>query len=71
MPPLPFKSIVVLAAMALTIAQTENAVSQESYPSRAIRMIVPLPAGGAPDAVTRVVASKLAEKWSQPVGVPP
>lgn len=69
MPPLQFKSIVVLAAMALTIAQTKNAVSQESYPSRAIRMIVPLPAGGAPDAVTRVVASKLAEKWSQPVVV--
>jgi tripartite-type tricarboxylate transporter receptor subunit TctC len=40
------RSTVILAAMGLTIAQTRTAVSQESYPSRAIRMIVPLPAGG-------------------------
>lgn len=69
MRPLLIKSIVVLAAMGLTIAQTKNGVSQESYPSRAIRMIVPLPAGGAPDAVTRIIANKLAEKWKQPVVV--
>jgi tripartite-type tricarboxylate transporter receptor subunit TctC len=64
---LSIKSIIGLTAMALTIAQTTNAVSQENYPNRAIRMIVPLPAGGAPDVVTRVIANKLAEKWSQPV----
>jgi tripartite-type tricarboxylate transporter receptor subunit TctC len=67
MRPLPTKSIVVLAAMGLTIAQTNNGIAQEGYPSRAVRMIVPLPAGGAPDTVTRVIANKLAAKWSQPV----
>lgn len=67
MPPLLFKSTVVLAAMALTIAPTRYAVSQENYPNQAIRMIVPLPAGGAPDVVTRAIANKLAAKWNQPV----
>jgi tripartite-type tricarboxylate transporter receptor subunit TctC len=38
-----------------------------AYPSRVIRIIVPFPAGGAADALPRVVAEKLAAKWAQPV----
>jgi tripartite-type tricarboxylate transporter receptor subunit TctC len=38
-----------------------------AYPSRAIRIIVPFPAGGAADALPRIVAEKLAAKWAQPV----
>jgi tripartite-type tricarboxylate transporter receptor subunit TctC len=67
MQPLRIKPIVIVAAMALTVAPTSNVMSQQSYPSQAIRMIVPLPAGGAPDVVTRIIANKLATKWSQPV----
>src|SRR5258705_136783 len=37
------------------------------YPSRAIRVIVPFPAGGAADALPRIVAERLAAKWGQPV----
>jgi len=37
------------------------------YPSRAIRIIVPFPAGGAADALPRIVAERLAAKWGQPV----
>ncbi|HKC53636.1 MAG TPA: tripartite tricarboxylate transporter substrate binding protein [Burkholderiales bacterium] len=37
------------------------------YPSRAIRVIVPFPAGGAADALPRIVAEKLAARWGQPV----
>ncbi len=59
------KPIVVLAAIGLTIAPTNSGMSQEDYPSQAIRMIVPLPAGGAPDVVTRIIANKLAAKWGQ------
>lgn len=39
------------------------------YPSRAIRIIVPFPAGGAADALPRIVAERLAAKWGQPVVV--
>ncbi|HEY6241327.1 MAG TPA: tripartite tricarboxylate transporter substrate binding protein [Burkholderiales bacterium] len=38
-----------------------------SYPNRPIRIIVPFPAGGAADALPRIVGEKLATKWSQPV----
>jgi tripartite-type tricarboxylate transporter receptor subunit TctC len=37
------------------------------YPSRSIRIIVPFPAGGAADALPRIVAERLATKWAQPV----
>jgi tripartite-type tricarboxylate transporter receptor subunit TctC len=39
------------------------------YPSRAIRIIVPFPAGGAADALPRIVAERLAARWGQPVVV--
>src|SRR5882672_5769038 len=39
------------------------------YPSRAIRVIVPFPAGGAADALPRIVGERLAAKWGQPVVV--
>jgi len=38
-----------------------------AYPSRAIRIIVPFPAGGAADALPRIVAERLAVQWGQPV----
>jgi len=37
--------------------------------SRAIRIIVPIPAGGAPDIAARVVGQKLSELLGQPVAV--
>src|SRR5215467_11233602 len=40
-----------------------------TYPSRAIRVIVPFPAGGAADALPRIVGERLAAKWGQPVVV--
>ena len=53
----------VIAAMlgAATLA------SAQSYPSRAVRAIVPFGAGGQSDVVARVVAQKLSEIWNQPV----
>src|SRR6267378_1945547 len=39
------------------------------YPGRPIRVIVPFPAGGAADALPRIVGEKLAARWGQPVVV--
>ncbi len=44
-----------------------NAV--DNYPAKPVRMIVPFPAGGPTDALTRVVAHKLTEAWGQQIVV--
>ena len=45
---------------------SRDAVSQQPYPNRPIRVIVPFPAGGPIDGVPRVVAQHLSErlKWT-------
>jgi tripartite-type tricarboxylate transporter receptor subunit TctC len=40
-----------------------------AYPSKLIRIVVPFPAGGATDIMTRNIAQKLTEAWKQPVVV--
>src|SRR5688572_31986938 len=38
----------------------------QDYPSRAVRVIVPFPPGGAPDLVGRTLANRLQERLGQP-----
>ena len=45
------------------------AAAWAQYPSRPIRIIVPIPAGGAPDIAARVVGQKLSDLLGQPVAV--
>ena len=52
------------AAAALLIAA--GACAQQ-YPARPIRLLVPIPPGGAPDIVARVVGQKLADALAQPL----
>jgi tripartite-type tricarboxylate transporter receptor subunit TctC len=42
------------------------AIAQD-YPNRAVKIIVPFPAGGTADAMPRVFADWLSRKWGQPV----
>ncbi len=57
---------IVLAAAA-SLAST--ALAQDDYPNRPIRIIVPYPAGGTADAMTRALGQELAGVWGQQVVV--
>jgi len=57
--------LVLGAAMALPMA----AQAQDAFPDRAVRIVVPFPAGGTADAMPRVVGEWLSRKWGQPVVV--
>jgi tripartite-type tricarboxylate transporter receptor subunit TctC len=63
-----FRSIYFCAIVALTAGMLATANAQP-YPTRAVKVIVPLGAGGASDVMTRIVAQRLTEVWSQPVVV--
>jgi tripartite-type tricarboxylate transporter receptor subunit TctC len=41
----------------------------QSYPNRAVRIVVPFAAGGGTDVMARNIAQKLNEAWAQPVVV--
>ena len=62
------KSLCFIVAASL-VALASAAQSQEPYPSRTVRIIVPLAPGGGTDALARIVAQKLSEKFGQPVVV--
>ena len=62
-----WKRIFFLAALALLCAA--SAAQAQTFPTKPIRIIVPFAAGGGSDTVTRIVASKLAERLGQPVTI--
>jgi tripartite-type tricarboxylate transporter receptor subunit TctC len=54
---------------AMAFAALVSAGSWAQYPSRPIKLIVPIPPGGAPDISARVVGQRLSELVGQPVVV--
>ena len=41
----------------------------QDWPAKAVRLVVPFPAGGSADLMPRVIGEKLAARWGQPVVV--
>jgi len=60
-----------LSVIALTVVSvafmTATPAPAQDYPNRAVRIIVPFPAGGTADAMPRAIADYLSRKWKQPV----
>jgi tripartite-type tricarboxylate transporter receptor subunit TctC len=59
--------LAVAFAFAAGAAAQPAAADTKNWPSRAIHMIVPFPAGSSPDLIARVLAEKLAPALGQPV----
>jgi tripartite-type tricarboxylate transporter receptor subunit TctC len=56
-----------LACAALALAATPYTALAQEWPNRPVRIVVPYPAAGAVDIVTRALADKLSAQWGQPV----
>ena len=59
------KAAGLLAAGVLALCSAQ--LHAQSYPSKPIRIIVPVAAGGIADYYSRVIGAKLGEAWGQPV----
>ena len=61
------RGTVVAAMLAACVLAGSPAQGQAPYPSQAIRLMVPNPAGGLPDTVARIIGRRLQERFSQSV----
>lgn len=64
-----FLSICSLAFAAVTAFYSGPAAAQAPYPNHAIKLLVPIPPGGAPDVAARLIGQYLSESLGQPVVV--
>ena len=63
------KTLAALAAMALAALGAPALAQADGYPAKPIKFVVPVPAGGAADLMSRMIAEHLQGKWGQPVVV--
>src|SRR5262245_65483117 len=58
-----FLALCTLAAISGHVASA----AAETWPSRPVRFVVPVAAGGGLDPIARLLANRLSELWNQPV----
>jgi len=59
--------MLALIALGLSLVFLDTSRAQTDYPSKVIKVIVPFPAGGPPDAIVRVLAQHLQTRVGQSV----
>ena len=57
----------LLAGLAAALPVVPRAAIAQTYPTRPVRWIVPYPAGGATDLISRLMGQWLTERLGQPV----
>ena len=61
------RHLAVLTLLLALSAHSHSPALAGDYPDRAVKIIVPFPAGGTADVIPRVVGEWLSRKWGQPV----
>ena len=60
--------LIALALLsALATSPTTAQERADAFPTRAIKIVVPFPAGGPSDVLARMIGQKMTEDWGQPV----
>src|SRR4029434_3725483 len=60
--------LIALALLsALATSPTTAQERADAFPTRAIKIVVPFPAGGPSDVLARLIGQKMSEDWGQPV----
>ena len=62
-------TVIVALAIAALLQPACLAYSQQTYPSRMVRLILPFGAASATDITARLLADRLSTRWSKPVVV--
>jgi tripartite-type tricarboxylate transporter receptor subunit TctC len=62
-------SLLPLLTLAHAAGHAQSADEAANFPNRAIRIVVPFPAGGPADIVARIIGQRMSEDWGQPVVV--
>ena len=60
-------NILFRSIAAVLLATLAGAAHAQSFPAKAVHIMVPFPPGGAADLLTRALGKKLQEAWGQPV----
>lgn len=64
------RRILLAATAGLAVpALPRGGAAQGAFPSRAVRLVIGVPPGGAPDIAARLMADALSARWKQPVVV--
>jgi tripartite-type tricarboxylate transporter receptor subunit TctC len=66
----PYSPLLLCAALALPLLSmpgVQSAARAQGFPTKPVKVILPSPPGGGTDALARILADKLREKWGQPV----
>ena len=61
------KFVALTLLLAALLAHGHTPARADVYPDRAVKIVVPFPAGGTADVIPRIVADWLSRKWHQPV----
>lgn len=63
------QSLTAVAISSILVLSASGAAAQERFPSKPVSLVVPFAAGGATDAIARLIGQKLGERWGHAVVV--